>query len=151
MSTSHPTTHHARETKEEAPIVNVQKLLERFKLPGVDLPALMDAQRKNVDALREANQKAYTGALALAQRQAEIFEETMHEWQTAAKELTAKNPVEGIATKQADLARKAIENALGNMRELADMAAKSQAEAYEVIGKRVKTGLQEFQSYMKRA
>jgi phasin family protein len=148
MSTSHTT--HAKETKQEVPGVNIPQLLERFKIPGVDFPALVDAQRKNVEALREANQKAYSGALALAQRQAEIFEKTMQEWQHTAKELTSKSSVENVATKQADLARKAIENAIGNMRELAEMAAKSQAEAYEVIGKRVKDGLEEFQEYLKK-
>jgi phasin family protein len=148
MSTSHTT--HAKETKQEIPVVNIPQLLERFKIPGVDLPALMDAQRKNVEALREANQKAYSGAVALAQRQAEIFEKTMQEWQHTAKELTSKSSVENAAAKQADLARKAIENAIGNMRELAEMAAKSQAEAYEVIGKRVKDSLEEFQHYLKK-
>lgn len=146
MSTSHTT--HAKETKQEVPVVNIPQLLERFKIPGVDLPALVDAQRKNVEAL--ANQKAYSGALALAQRQAEIFEKTMQEWQHTAKEMTSKSSVENTAAKQADLARKAIENAIGNMRELAEMAAKSQAEAYEVIGKRVKDGLEEFRDYLKK-
>jgi phasin family protein len=153
MSTAH-TTHQGHKaeagTKPEVPTVNISELLERFKVPGIDLPALVEAQRKNVEALREANQKAYSGALALAQRQAEIFEKTMHEWQATAKELIAKSSAENTATKQADLARKAIENALANMRELAEMAAKSQAEAYEVIGKRVKTGLAEFQDYLKK-
>lgn len=149
------TTHHPHKAAEpeaaaEAPVVNIPKLLERFKVPGIDLPALMDAQRKNVEALREANQKAYSGALALAKRQTEILEETMREWQTAAKELTSKSAVEGVAAKQADLAKKAIENAIANMRELAEMAAKSQADAYEVIGKRVRTGIEELRHYLNK-
>jgi phasin family protein len=135
--------------KSEIPVLNVSKLFERFRLPGIDLPALAEAQRKNIEALQEANQKVYRGAIALVQRQAEIFEETMSQWQAAAKELSAKNPVESM-TKQADLARKAMENAFGHMRELAEMAAKSQAEAYEIIGKRVRAGIEEFREYYRR-
>lgn len=159
MTTTH-TGHsggHARESahreaagKREIPVINVEELLERFRVPGIDLPALMEAQRKNVQALQEANQKAYSGALSLAQRQVEILEETMREWQTAAKELTSKSPAETVATKQADLAKKAIENALANMRELAEMAVNSQAQAYEVIGKRVQTGIEELRDYLNK-
>ncbi len=162
MTTTHTThaTHHPKESvhraegaeadRGELPILNVRKLLESFRLPGVDFTALADAQRKNIEALQQANQKAYNGALALAQRQAEILEETMSQWQSAAKDLTAKSPAEGIAAKQADLAKKAIENALGNMRELAEMAATSQAQAYEVIDKRVQTGIKEFREYLNK-
>lgn len=136
--------------KGEIPIVNVEELLERFRLPGIDLPALMDAQRKNVQALQEANQKAYNGALALAQRQVEILEETMRQWQNAAKELTSKTPAESVGAKQVDLAKKAIENALGNMRELAEMAVNSQAQAYDVIGKRVQASIEELREYLNK-
>jgi phasin family protein len=154
MTTSH-TTHsshatHAKEPERETPVVNVTKLLEQFRIPGVDLPALVETQRKNVQALQEANQKAYSGALALAKRQAEILEETMREWQSAAKELTSKHPVENAVSKQADLAKKAIENALANMRELAEMAVNSQAQAYEVIHKRVQTSIDELRDYLKK-
>lgn len=135
--------------KTEMPAVDLRKLVERFRLPGVDLTALADSQRKNVEALRQANQKAYTGAIALARRQAEIFEETMTQWQAAAKELSGKSPSERI-TKQAELARKAMESALGHMRELAEMAVKSQREAYAIIGKRMQAGFGEFQDYFKR-
>lgn len=136
-------------TKHEMPVPDIGKLLDHFRLPGIDLPALAEAQRKNIEALTEANQKAYSGALALAQRQAEILEETMGQWQEAAKELTSKSHAEAAAAKQAELARKAIETALANMRELAEMAFNSQAEAYDVIGKRVQQSIKEMRDYMK--
>jgi phasin family protein len=160
MSTTHSTTHSKESTHKAAggdgaanpefPAINIGKLLERFRLPGVDFPALMDVQRKNIEALRQANRKAFIGALAMAQRQVEILEENMREWQAAAKELTAKSSAESAMSKQADLAKKAIENALANMRELAEMAVKSQTEAYEVIGKRVQAGIQEFRDYLNK-
>lgn len=135
--------------KSEIPVLDLRKLVERFRVPGVDLTALTEAQRKNVEALRQANEKAYTGAIALARRQAEIFEETMGRWQAAAKELSGKSPSERV-TLQAQMARKAMESALANMRELAEMAVKSQREAYAVIGKRMQASFGEFQDYLKK-
>lgn len=160
MTTTHQTHHdhdqrpsgtHAHKaeshgTKTEIPTLDINKLLEQFRIPGIDLSALAESQRKNLEALQEANRKAYAGAVALVHRQAEIFDETMSEWQAAAKQLAGLSPSESV-TKQAELAQKAIESALGHMRELAEIAAKSQAEAYNVIGKRVKTGIEEFQDY----
>lgn len=131
------------------PTLDIGKLLERFRLPGVDFPALAQAQRKNIEALQQANEKAYAGVIALAQRQAEIFQETMGGWQEAAKELRNKNPAESVAA-QADLAGKAVGNALAHMRELAEMAAKSQGEAYEIIRKRAEAGMQEFRDHLNK-
>ena len=141
--------HAEHAAKSEIPKLNINELLERFRLPGVDFAALAEAQRKNMQALQEANEKAYTGALSLAQRQAQIFEETMTQWQKAAKDLVGKNPTESLAI-QADLARKAIESALTHMRELAEIAAKSQTEAFEIIAKRVRAGIEEFREQLKK-
>ncbi len=143
-----PTAHAEHAKKSEIPTFNINELLERFRLPGVDFAALAEAQRKNMQALQEANQKAYNGALALVKRQAEIFDETMTQWQKAAQELAGKSPTESL-TLQAELARKALESALKNMRELAEMATKSQSEAYEIIAKRVRAGIAEFREQMK--
>lgn len=146
---THKAAHAEHAVKSEIPTLNINQLLERFRLPGVDFAALAGAQRKNMQALQEANQKAYAGALALVQRQAQIFEETMAQWQKAAKQLAGKRPSESL-TLQAELARKAIENAISHMRELAEMASKSQAEAFEVIAKRVRAGIDEFRGQFKK-
>ena len=146
----HKAAHAEHAKKTEIPTFNINELLERFRLPGVDLAALAEAQRKNMQALQEANQKAYNGTLALVKRQAEIFEETMAQWQKAAKELSGKSPSESL-TLQVELARKALENALAHMRELAEMAVKSQSQAYEVIAKRAKASMEEFRDQFKKS
>jgi len=152
MTTRH--THgHAKEGPQMDPflsIANIDTLLERFKLPDIDWFALMEAQKKNVQALQKANQKALDGALALAKRQTEIFGDTLQQWQDAAKELSAKGSSDDIGAKQAAMAKKALENALDNMRELAEMAVESQAEAYEIIRKRIRSGIEEFGQYVQR-
>ena len=51
-----------------------------------------------------------------------------------------------LTAKQTELARKAFEQALANMRELAEMVSKSNTEAFAIINKRVTESLQELKS-----
>ena len=68
-------------TNTDMPFMDISKMMEQFKLPGVDMEKIMDAQRKDVEALMAANKHAYEGMQALAQRQAQILQETMTQWQ----------------------------------------------------------------------
>lgn len=61
---------------------DVTKMLGDVKIPGFDMQAVMDAQRKNIEALTAANQTAVQGMQAGAQQQAEILSQAMNEiWQ----------------------------------------------------------------------
>ena len=84
---------------------------------------------------------------AVAQRQAEILSQAMGEVSSVAQQLAgaASNPQE-MTTRQAELVRKAFEQALANMRELAEMVSKSNTEAFAIINKRVTESLQELKT-----
>ena len=130
-------------TNTDMPFMDISKMMEQFKLPGVDMEKIMDAQRKDVEALMAANKHAYEGMQALAQRQAQILQETMTQWQNVAKEMVSSgNPTEAAA-KQVEFGKQTFAKALENMRELADMATKSQAEAVKAITQRVHENLYE--------
>ena len=92
--------------------------MSQFRLPGVDFAALVDRERKNIEALAKANRIAFEGWQNLVRRQAEIFQETMKKVVVDAGQEAAK--------KRADLAKEGFEKALADMRELAEMATKSQ-------------------------
>ena len=125
---------------------DMTKMLGDVKIPGFDMDSIMAAQRKNIEALTAANQAAVQGMQAVAQRLAEILSQAMNEVSSIAQQLsTAGNPQE-MTTKQAELARKAFEQALSNMRELAEMVSKSNTEAFAIINKRVTESLQELKS-----
>ena len=129
------------------PFVDVTKILEQFKLPGVDMQAILEARRKDLEALAQANQIAYDNMQALARREAEILHQTMAEWQGAMAGMAGKSPVE-LAAKGTELAAQAFGRALGNMRELAEMATKSQAQTYEVLNRRFQENLDELRKLM---
>ena len=132
----------------DMPFMDVKQLLEQFKLPGVDVNALMEARRKDVEALVTANRQAYEGMQLLAHRQAEMLKEAMAELQAATEDMmSGKSPGIGAA-KQAELGKQTFEKALANMRELAEMATKSQSEAWEVVTRRFHENLEELKKLM---
>ena len=61
------------------------KLIESCQISGVDMTALIDTEKKNIDALMEVNRSAYDGWRNLMAQQAEVFQETMKAiWPTCA-------------------------------------------------------------------
>ena len=132
----------------DMPFMDVNELLAQFKVPGVDVNALMEARRKDIEALVTANRQAYEGMQLLAHRQAEMLKEAMAEWQAATEDMmSGKSPATGAA-KQAELGKQTFEKALANMRELAEMATKSQSEAWEVVTRRFHENLEELKKLM---
>jgi phasin family protein len=127
----------------QMPFMDIKQLMEQFKIPGVDLGAMMEARRKDIEAVVAANQQAYEGMQKLGQRQAEMLRDAMAEWQGAsAQMMSGQNPGAGAA-KQAELGKQALERALANMRELAEMATTSQTQAWNVINQRFQENLEE--------
>src|ERR1700687_3911296 len=59
--------------------LDVTKAFGDFRLPGLDVEAIVATQRKNLEALTQANQLAVEGVRALAQRQAEIAQQAFAE------------------------------------------------------------------------
>lgn len=129
------------------PFPDVTKLLEQLKVPGIDMQAIIDARRKDVEALTQANQMAYESMQALARREAEILQQTMSEWQAAMTAMAGKNPAE-MASKGTELATQAFGKALANMRELAEMASRSQAQAYDILNRRFQENLEELRKML---
>ena len=119
------------------------KQFANFKVPGFDAEALMGAQKKNMDALVEANKAAAAGYQDLFKKQVAVFEETMAEAQKHLKSFDATKLDADSAKAQADLAKAAFEKALANMQALAESAQKANASAYEIVSARIQESLAE--------
>jgi phasin family protein len=130
--------------------MDVTKMMGEFKLPGVDLEKVASAQRKNVEALTSANQLAAEGFQAIARRQTEIMRQTLEEAGKSMRDLMEHSAPEDRMVKQTELAKTAFEAALSNMRELAEMVAKANSEAFDVINRRVAESLDELKDMIKR-
>jgi phasin family protein len=131
-------------TAGETPVFDFTKLMSQFRLPGVDFAALVDRERKNIEALAKANRIAFEGWQRLVRRQAEILQETM-------KEVVANAGQQDAIKRRTDLAKEGFEKALANMRELAEMATKSQKEAFDVVRKRIEENVEGIRNFGKKA
>jgi phasin family protein len=117
------------------PTTDFSMMLAQLKLPGFDMPSLVEAQRKNIDAVTQANQRAYEGMQALVQKQQEIFSKRVEEIQATVQKMSGSNPQEAI-TEQLAFVQRMMTKTFEDMRELAETAQKSQAEVLGGIGKR---------------
>ena len=114
---------------------DLSKMLSQMQVPGLDFEQLMREGQKNIEALQQANQAVAAGWQALAQKQMEIFQQTMQRWQEAGSQGT---PAENLEQQ----VRQGFEQALANMRELAEIAAESQSKAFETMRQRFEESMQ---------
>ena len=85
--------------KPMASFTDITKMMEQFKLPGVDLSALNEGRRKDIEALTQVNKIALESSQTMAQKQVEILQKTMQELTQA---MTAGKPLEN-PVKQGEL------------------------------------------------
>ena len=110
------------------------KLIESCQISGVDMMALVDMEKKNIDALTEVNRSAYESWRNLMMRQTEVFQETM-------KAIAAEAGSETVAERRTEIARQGFEKALANMRQLAETATESQKQTMEILRRRFEDGM----------
>ena len=123
--------------------MDISKVFADLKLPGVDMEAMMSSQRKNIEALTTANKLAFEGMQAIARRQTDVMRQMMEDMSGMLSHvMTAASPEERVA-KHAEMTKQTYEKILANMKELAEMMAKSNSEAADVILKRISDSLEE--------
>ena len=130
---------------------DVTKAMGDFRLPGIDFEAVAAAQRKNIEALTQANQLAVEGVQAVVRRQVEIAREAMDEFSAVMRDFVQPNgsPEDRFA-KQAEYSKAALEKGVANARELAELVTKANTEAFNVLNKRVTESLDEVRDFAKK-
>ncbi len=119
-------------------------------LSGFDIEAAVSSQRKNIEALSQANQLAVEGAQALMRRQVEITRQAVEDFSAMFCDFVQPNgsPEDRFA-KQAEYSKHAIEKSLSNAKELTELVTKVNTEAFDVINKRVAESLNEVRDFAK--
>lgn len=130
---------------------DVTKMMGDFKFPMVDVEAFIDSQRKNIEAVTAANQKAVEGYQALAQRQIELMQSAFDTATKSATEVMEAASPEDKASKQADATKAAYESAVSNVKELYELASKSNLEAAELINGRITASIDELKAIIAKA
>ncbi|MGR4868468.1 TIGR01841 family phasin [Variovorax sp. LARHSF232] len=130
------------------PLKDVGARLQNLNLSGA-ASTIASSGRKDLEALIKANQKSYQGLQSVVKRQTEMLRDSITAWQGTVKSLPGGDPKEGIA-KLDKMGRDAFKQALDDIRELADMAAKSQAEAFEIVRERIATNVDDVKKLLKQ-
>jgi phasin family protein len=112
------------------------KIMGDYKIPGVDWQEVIASQQKNLQALAKANQVLIEGAQAVMRREIE--------------ELMQQGDPQAQASRRLELAKTSFEAAVQNMRELAEVAGRSNREALEVINQRALESFEEIKRAMDR-
>lgn len=118
-------------------MMDMTKFISDFKLPGVDMDAILNNQRKNIEALTTANKLAFESVQAMMKRQTEVLRQTMQEVAEATQGMTTTASPQDRLAKQTALVKDTFERTVANMRELAEMVAKSNGEVFELLNVRL--------------
>lgn len=124
-------------------------MMAGLKVPGLNMDALVASQRENLEALSTANRAALEGVKAVGEWQARLLQETMHELRAAIDFFCKQETAYEIVAAETDLARKALEKAVGEMRELAEIVVKANQQATTAILQRIPASLNEIRDVLK--
>ena len=138
----------AKSTSELPFNIDLTKYLADLKFPNLDIEAYIAAQRKNIEALSQANRLAYDGLQAVAKRQIEIVRQSLDEASAAAREVAEPGTPQDKAAKQAELAKTSFERALSNLRELGELVTKANTEAFDLLQSRFTQSLDEVRDHL---
>jgi phasin family protein len=128
---------------------DADKLKELFNvanLPGIDTDAMLAAQQKNVDAMIEANKVVTAGYQDLYKRQIALFEAAVAQARDKLTEVQGQTLTADQATQNVEAMKAAFEKAAANVNELAEVAQKANAGAFEIVKTRAEEAVAEFKA-----
>lgn len=122
----------------------LSSVLKQFKLPDIDIAAIVDSRRKDIDALAAANDAALQGVQKLGHAQAQILKTTLGQLEALLQRTrrSRDDAANHLTTREA--LKQALQTALGDMRELAEAGYRAQSDTLAVVTRRVQENVQEF-------
>jgi phasin family protein len=111
---------------------------------GPEVETIFASQRKNVEAIMQANRLAFDGVQAVWLRQLGFIQEAVEGFATHVGDLApSSSPLNKKLAKHADYSKQAFEKNLANARELTEIATKATSDATNIINQRFCEGLDE--------
>jgi len=123
---------------------DINNLIQKFKVPGLDLNAALHGRRKDVEALLEVTRTAQDSARSMAYKQADVLRNTLQDLRSV---LSTQAGTDG---NKVDAVKEAAKKALSNVGELADIALKSQVDAFDTVSRRVREDIEELRTAISR-
>lgn len=127
----------------------LQKIFTNVEVPSFDMDGLLATQRRNLEAISAANQSAAEGIQSVFTRQTEIVKSMMEEAMGAVQKMADAGAPEDKIADQVALTKVKLEEAVANVRELSELATKSQSAAFDILNARFNESLEEAQALTK--
>src|SRR5437764_12580701 len=104
---------------------DVTKMFADFRYRPFDVEAVWAAQRRNIEALSQANQLAVEGVQAVARRQIELTRETFEGFSALLPDLAQPASPEDRIAKNPEYAKQMLEKGVNHGREAVSIATKA--------------------------
>jgi len=130
-------------------LMNPSKIMGEFKMPGFDVNALMDMQRKNVEMITSVNQAAVENWQSFVQRQVELMQRVFEETSSMVNSMMSAATPQEKAVCQAETSKKLTEQCMANVRDTAENFAKCNSQAMETVSNRMSDNLVELRGLTK--
>jgi len=124
------------------PFAALARNLETFRVPGLDVAAIAETHRADIEAVTRANQASYEAMQAIAAKQADMLATAMRDAQQATQAFGGAGSTD--AHERALIAKKAYDKAVADLAELAEITRKAQAETLAIVSKRAEEQMAEF-------
>lgn len=111
---------------------------------------LMETQRRNVQAMTEAQQNVLESWQNLAQRQMKLMASFVQDNAGMAQEIMKEGTPEEKVARQADIFKKAYETSVAQTQELATMMTQSSKETAEIINRRFNASINEIKDTLQQ-
>jgi phasin family protein len=125
---------------------DVTKMFADFRFRPFDMEAAWAAQRRNMEALSQANHAAVEGVHALARRQIEMTREAFEGFSTLCRDMAQPVSPEDRIAKNTEYAKQMLEKGASHGREIATIAAKAGSDAADILHTRATEGLEELRT-----
>ena len=123
---------------------------ERLKVPSLDMTKIMEHHQKNLEAMAKAWQAMAGGAGEVAQKQRAILEAAMKDMAEMAQSYRPGGSPQDVMAKQAAFAKKAMEAAIANTRDITELVQKSSTEAFRIVQDRMKESYEEIRATVEK-
>ena len=127
-----------------------QQLGEQLKITSFDMSQVLDHHRRNFEAMTKSWQALAVGGQEIAQKQREIVEGVMKDVTVMVQGYKPVGPPHEVFAKQSEFARKAMEAAIANTRDIAYLAQKSGGEALAIIQERMRESYDEIRTGLEK-
>ena len=127
-----------------------KNLGEQLKIAPFDMTKIMEHQQKNLEAMTKSWQAMVGAANDIAKKQREIFDKAVKDVTDVVQAYKPGGSPQEIMAKQAEFAKQAMEAAIANTRDIAELVQKSSTEAFKIVQDRMKESYEEIRASVEK-